>query len=181
MSAELALNFCATEQVTANFSSMILTLASVKDIFKEAIKLNKEKNSVDFIRQDLKTLANAKNAILDEKIADKLDEEIEKKKQELDEKTKQKTENSEKISKLSIAYKEFEYYASIVKCIHDSSDVNSFIDIDGLSMDEHFAFLFAGISLDLETINESASQYAYGKAEDFFNTGRKAVEELFTK
>ena len=84
MSAEMALNFCATEQVTANFSSMILTLASVKDIFKEAIKLNKEKNSVDFIRQDIKTLESAKIAILDEKIAAQLEEIIEKRKHELD-------------------------------------------------------------------------------------------------
>ena len=174
----MSTDFCFKQKVTEDFMKMIWVLTEVKNILEEAINLNMEKNSVDFIRQDLKTLANAKNAILDEKIADKLDEAIEKKKQELDEKTKQKTENAEKIAKLLSSYKEFESYSKIVKNMYDSVKDDLSINIDKIDTEEYIAFLFAGIRFDFVNIEESPSETYYDEAANIFMNGRAAIEQL---
>jgi hypothetical protein len=176
MSTDKALNFSFGPQLKEDFMKMIWTLAEVKSVLEEIINLNKEINSVEFIKQDLKTLENAKNAILDEEIVLQFENIIKKKKEDFEKKESAKTENDAKKVKLLRAYDEFKAYSRIVKNMYDSVKDNLSINVDKLDTAEHLAFLFADIRLNAEM---SGSELNYDKAADIFINSKAAVKQLF--
>lgn len=183
MSTDRALNFCFKKQATEDFMKMIRILANVKPLLEETVEVNKKKkeykNSIEFIKQDLKTLENAKNAVLDEEVVTYMENFIKKKREELSEKDSEKNNIINRGIEIIEQYRDFEFYAKMVKVIYDSVHNDLSINIDSLTTEELLAFSFANISFDPEIVEESSCKANYDEANDILIKGIKSKEELF--
>lgn len=182
MSVSKTTIFQFEKAATEDFSRMFNTLTGVKKIFEELITLNEEmekiKNSIEFIKQDIRTLENAKNAVLDEEVVTYMENFIEKKKQELAKKEKEKEQNIKRAAEAKNSYREFESYAKIVRGFYDSIEEYLSVELDELTTEEHVAYLFIGILFDSEYVGESASGTCYEEAKTIFYEGMKVKEKL---
>ena len=182
MSASKTTKFQFEKAAKEDFSRMFNILIGVKKIFEELITLNEEmekiKNSIEFIKQDIRTLENAKNAVLDEEVVIYMENFIKKKKDELANKEKEKDVNIERAVEAINSYREFESYAKILRGLYDSIEQYLSIDLDELTTEEHIAFLFIGILFDSEYVGESASGTYYEEAKTIFYEGMKVKEKL---
>lgn len=123
--------FSAKEQVSQDFMRMIRILANVKPILEEMVEANENFkeicNSIEFIRQDIKTIQNSKNAILDMAIVEMMDEALNKKKNELEEKESKKAEIHELIEE----FNDFLAYSAV--CSNFFKDYSTYIKFDDFS------------------------------------------------